>query len=202
MASKPQESTKPTLENKNGTYRCPNLISPVLLRKRLTLATTVVGGPLHLFSRQPVTGFYRDGYCRTGPDDVGNHSVAATMTQEFLDYSASAGNNLKEHGVKSGMKWCLCASRWREGFEAAERGAISKEAVPRVHLHASHEKALDVVGYKDLKKYAAEQEASVSGNRQDSHISPQTSGKGAKEHTEIGGDMGTTAPAGGNSAMR
>lgn len=149
-----------------------------------------------------MTGFYRDGYCRTGSDDAGNHSVAATMTKEFLDYSASAGNNLKDKGVKPGDKWCLCASRWKEGFEAAQKGLLPDSSVPKVHLHATHESALDVVSYKQLKKYAAEQEAGSSGNRQDSHVSPEKSGGIAKEHSTIGGDMGSTAPAGGNSVMR
>ncbi|EXJ91565.1 hypothetical protein A1O3_00113 [Capronia epimyces CBS 606.96] len=71
----------------------------------------VAGGQLGILSTDPPTGFYRDGYCRTGPEDKGNHSVAATVTQEFLDFTDSRGNNLKKSGVKSGMKWCLCAHR-------------------------------------------------------------------------------------------
>lgn len=147
-----------------------------------------------MFSKSPPTGYYRDGFCRTGPEDKGNHSVAATVTEDFLDYSASAGNNLKEVGVKPGMKWCLCANRWLEAFNAAQNGKLAHEAVPKVHLHASHESALDVVSYKQLKQYAAEGEAATEKNRQNAHYEPQKQGGPAKEHHEIGGDMGTTAP--------
>ncbi|KPI36491.1 uncharacterized protein AB675_2881, partial [Cyphellophora attinorum] len=153
MATKQQTSTKPTMENKN-----------------------VVGGPLHMFSKDPPTGFYRDGYCRTGPDDKGNHSVAATLTSAFLDYSASQGNNLKEHGVKPGQKWCLCAKRWKEGFDAVAKGQLKESEVPKVHLHASHESALEVVDFKTLKKYAAAGEAGENGGRQDATIKPGEGG--------------------------
>jgi uncharacterized protein len=145
---------------------------------------------------QPPTGFYRDGYCRVGPEDKGNHSVAATVTEEFLDYSASAGNNLKDVGVKPGMKWCLCAHRWLESFEAAEKGLLARESVPKVHLHASHEKALDKIPYKTLKQFAAEGEAPSQGNRQPSHYEPEKPGSIASHANATGGYMGTTAPGG------
>lgn len=157
----------------------------------------VAGGRLAQFSTQPLTGFYRDGFCRVGPEDTGNHSVAATVTGDFLDYSASAGNNLKDVGVKPGMKWCLCAHRWLEAFEAAQKGTLSHDAVPRVHLHATHEKALDKVSYKQLKQYAAEGEAALQTNRHPSHHEPGMTGSIAKEANSLGGDLGTTAPGGG-----
>lgn len=124
--------------------------------------------------------------------------MAATVTQDFLDYSASAGNNLKDVGVKPGMKWCLCAHRWLEAFEAAQKGTLSNEAVPKVHLHATHDRALDKIPYKTLKQFAAEGEAPNQRNRQPSHY--ETSGRQgsiAKEANSLGGDMGTTAPGGG-----
>lgn len=68
----------------------------------------------------PMTGFYRDGYCRVGPEDRGNHAVAGLLTKEFLDFSASRGNNLRQIGLEPGCKWCLCTARWKEAMEAAE----------------------------------------------------------------------------------
>ncbi|KAL8943351.1 MAG: hypothetical protein Q9216_001126 [Gyalolechia sp. 2 TL-2023] len=80
----------------------------------------VLKKPLALFSQSPMTGFYRDGYCRTGPEDGGNHAVAGVLTKEFLDFSASRGNNLRSIGLEPGCKWCLCTARWREAMEAAK----------------------------------------------------------------------------------
>ena len=125
---------------------------------------------MYLFSNDPPTGYFRDGYCRTGPEDKGNHAIAATVNDEFLDFSASKGNNLKDVGVKSGTKWCLCTHRWKEAFDAAQRGDLSKSAVPQVHIHATHESALNQVSYSDLKKYAADPEAPNQKGRQDSHV--------------------------------
>ena len=130
----------------------------------------VLKGPLHLFSKDPPTGFYRDGYCRTGPDDKGNHSIAAQVSNDFLDFSANKGNNLKDKGVKDGMKWCLCAHRWLEAMEAAQNGQLSKEAVPKVYPHATHESALNQVRYADLMKYSADYEAPAQQGRQESHV--------------------------------
>ena len=106
--------------------------------------------PLALFSQSPMTGFYRDGYCRVGPEDGGNHAVAGmcsnhnffhsscfrwmvwdlgrlmvisssgVLTKEFLDFSASRGNNLRSIGLEPGCKWCLCTARWKEAMEAAK----------------------------------------------------------------------------------
>ena len=99
-----------------------------------------------------MTGAFRDGYCRTGPDDPGNHSVAATLTKEFLAFTNSKGNNLSS--LSPGTKWCLCASRWKEAMAAAKDA--NDPVVPKVYLHATAKESLDVVDMADLKKYAAE----------------------------------------------
>jgi len=127
---------------------------------RLTPPTPAVyGGPLHQFSMQPPTGFFRDGFCRTGATDSGNHSVAATLSEEFLDFTAARGNDLRGGlGLRGGQKWCLCASRWLEAMRAASGPGDAK--VPRVSLHATAQEAIDVVEFKDLKRWALEAETS------------------------------------------
>lgn len=101
-----------------------------------------------------MTGFYRDGYCRTGADDHGRHTVCILATDEFLAYSKSVGNDLSTPmpqydfpGVKGGDKWCLCVTRWQQ--------ALEDDMAPMVDLEATHESALDVVKIEDLKQYAA-----------------------------------------------
>ncbi|KAI9806438.1 MAG: hypothetical protein M1833_003625 [Piccolia ochrophora] len=123
----------------------------------------VLSKPLGLFSKSPMTGFYRNGYCDVGPEDVGNHSVAAEVTNEFLEFSASRGNDLRTIGLTGGCKWCLCASRWKEAMEA--RKDDKDPVVPKIFLHATHQRALDKVKMEDLKKFAAEGEASHAGTR-------------------------------------
>ena len=161
----------------------------------------VAGGRLQPLPNDPPAGFYRDGFCRTGADDTGNHSVAATVNQDFLDFSASKGNNLKDVGIKAGMKWCLCAHRWQEAMQAAQSGEISQQAVPRVHLHATDKAALDTLSYKDLKSYAAEAEAGGSV-RQGAHHSPENTQSIAKESQSIGGDQPTEAPGAGKNQSK
>jgi uncharacterized protein (DUF2237 family) len=104
----------------------------------------VVGGDLQPCSAQPLTGFYRDGCCATGPEDVGSHTVCAVMTEEFLAFSRLAGNDLSTPrpewgfpGLEPGDRWCVCASRWLE----AERAGYA----PPVVLGATHARALEVV---------------------------------------------------------
>jgi uncharacterized protein (DUF2237 family) len=101
----------------------------------------VLGGPLETCSRSPMTGYFRDGCCRTGEDDLGRHTVCAVMTDEFLTFSKSRGNDLvtpRPEWRFPGLKaWCLCALRWREAYEAG--------SAPRVVLEATHERTLDVV---------------------------------------------------------
>jgi uncharacterized protein (DUF2237 family) len=101
-----------------------------------------------------MTGFYRDGYCRTGADDTGRHTVCIIATDEFLEYSKSAGNDLSTPmpqyafpGVKDGDKWCLCVTRWQQAFENG--------VAPQVDLEATHESALKIVRLEDLREYAA-----------------------------------------------
>lgn len=118
-------------------------------------AVNVLGGRLGLCSVQPVTGFWRDGCCNTGPADVGRHTVCAVMTEEFLDFSKSRGNDLSTprpdfgfDGLKPGDRWCLCAGRWREALEAG--------FAPPVVLSATHHATLNLVDLEDLKAHAAE----------------------------------------------
>ena len=104
-------------------------------------------------SSAPLTGFYRDGCCRTGPDDLGSHVVCIQATAEFLEFSKSRGNDLSTPvddfgfpGLKPGDRWCLCALRWKEALEAGH--------APRVVLTSTHEAVLKYVNLSDLKPYA------------------------------------------------
>ncbi|KAK5070850.1 hypothetical protein LTR64_003824 [Lithohypha guttulata] len=149
----------------------------------------IAGGRLSRFSMDPPTGFKRDGYCKVTDDDKGNHSIAATMSESFLKFTNGRGNNLESAGVKPGMRWCLCASRWKEAYDAFKDGKLEKEAVPQVHLHCTDKKALDVVTYKDLKGFAAAPEATREGGRQGVTIDPA---KPSQPHGE--GEMSGTRP--------
>ncbi len=120
---------------------------------RPSSARNVLGGPLEGCCTSPRTGFYRDGYCHTGPQDVGSHTVCAEMTAEFLAFSRSRGNDLVTPrpefdfpGLKAGDRWCLCAARWKEAFDAG--------VAPPVILSACHERALDVVPLAALRAHA------------------------------------------------
>ncbi len=115
--------------------------------------TNVLGGRLEPCSVEPRTGFFRDGCCNTGPDDLGLHVVCARMTTRFLAFSAERGNDLSTPqpevgfpGLKPGDRWCLCAGRWREALDAG--------VAPPVVLSATHEEALAVVALDDLKHHA------------------------------------------------
>jgi uncharacterized protein (DUF2237 family) len=115
--------------------------------------TNVLGGRLEPCSVEPRTGFFRDGCCNTGPDDLGLHVVCARMTAKFLAFSAERGNDLSTPqpevgfpGLRPGDRWCLCAGRWREALDAG--------VAPPVVLSATHEEALAVVALDDLKRYA------------------------------------------------
>jgi hypothetical protein len=115
--------------------------------------TNVVGGELLSCSADPLTGFYRDGCCATGVEDLGSHTVCAVMTAEFLDFSALAGNDLSTPrpewgfpGLSPGDRWCVCASRWLEAYDAG--------CAPRVVLAATHARALDVVSIDALLAHA------------------------------------------------
>ncbi|SNX83110.1 uncharacterized protein MEPE_01816 [Melanopsichium pennsylvanicum] len=122
----------------------------------------VFGRPLAQCGTNPMTGFYRDGYCNTGSADSGAHTVAAVVSQKWLDYSASKGNDLRPI-LSEGCSWCLCVSRWKQSFDAYKRGELPREGVPKVKLDATHQKALDVVSIDDLKGFALENVGSGSG---------------------------------------
>ena len=113
----------------------------------------VLGGELDACSLAPRTGFFRNGCCDTGPEDFGSHTVCVVMSAEFLAFSRSRGNDLSTPvpaigfpGLKPGDRWCLCAPRWQEAFEAGR--------APRVVLRATHEGALEHCSLDDLKRYA------------------------------------------------
>ena len=85
-----------------------------------------------------MTGFLRNGYCEVPAGDFGNHSVAAEVTDEFLEFSARQGNDLRViPGMKGGCKWCLCASRWLEAFDAKGREKEGEKIVPKIFLQAT-----------------------------------------------------------------
>jgi uncharacterized protein (DUF2237 family) len=117
------------------------------------MANNVLGGPLEPCNFDPVTGFYRDGCCNTGPEDVGAHLVCARVTADFLAFSAAAGNDLSTPrpgfaGLVPGDRWCLCASRWQEALEAG--------SAPGVVLAATHAQAVEWVSLEDLRRHAVD----------------------------------------------
>ena len=114
----------------------------------------VLGSPLTSCSHDPVTGYFRDGCCNTGPSDRGLHTVCAIMTEAFLEYSKAAGNDLSTPrpefqfaGLKPGDRWCLCASRF---LQAHDEGCA-----PEVHLAGTHQRALEIVPLAVLEEHAA-----------------------------------------------
>lgn len=128
----------------------------------MTAERNVLGDELEPCGTDPVTGFYRDGCCNTGPEDVGNHTVCAVATGEFLEQQAEAGNELRVPipqygfaGVSPGDRWCVCAARWREAYEAG--------VAPPVVLAATHERALEEVELERLREHAADVPADPGG---------------------------------------
>jgi uncharacterized protein (DUF2237 family) len=116
-------------------------------------SVNVFGEALESCGNDPVTGFFRDGCCNTSDLDRGSHTVCVELTQEFLEFSRSRGNDLMTPvpaygfpGLRAGQRWCLCASRWRE----AE--AVGK--VPRVYLKRTHRRALEIVPMEVLRRFA------------------------------------------------
>ena len=114
----------------------------------------VLGGELQSCCTDPMTGFYRDGYCRTGVDDTGRHTVCIKATDEFLAYSKAVGNDLSTPmpqyafpGVKDGERWCLCVTRWKDALDAG--------CAPQVVLEATHISALEWVSLEELQAHAA-----------------------------------------------
>lgn len=120
---------------------------------RLPKAKNVLGGKLATCCTSPMTGFFRDGCCNTGPEDVGSHTVCVVLTAEFLAFSKNAGNDLSTPnlqwgfpGLQPGDRWCLCAPRWQEALDAGH--------APKVVLAATHEAALAYCDLEDLKAHA------------------------------------------------
>jgi len=116
-------------------------------------ALNVLGTQLQTCSIEPLTGWFRDGCCRTGKGDHGVHVVCAKVSERFLEFSKLRGNDLSTPrpeygfpGLKAGDRWCLCAQRWAEAFEAG--------FAPQVVLEATHESALEFADLADLKKHA------------------------------------------------
>lgn len=116
-------------------------------------AKNVLGTALISCCTDPMTGFYRDGSCQTGPQDQGAHVVCAEMTEEFLRFSASCGNDLMTPmpaygfpGLQPGDRWCLCADRWMEAYRAG--------VAPSIVLEATHEKMLQWVSRSVLEEFA------------------------------------------------
>jgi uncharacterized protein (DUF2237 family) len=120
----------------------------------------VVGGKLLECSAEPLTGFFRDGCCATGPEDVGSHTVCTIVTEQFLRFSRQVGNDLSAPqpqigfpGVRPGDRWCVCAARWREAHEAG--------CAPPVLLAATHERALELIDIDTLLAFAIEPESAA-----------------------------------------
>lgn len=123
------------------------------------MGQNVFGEELITCSNEPLTGFYRNGCCETGPEDEGKHTVCAVMTEEFLEFSKSQGNDLQTPrpqwgfaGLNPGDRWCLCALRWKEAYDAG--------AAPQVVLEATEEKTLDFVSLETLVAYAVREKSS------------------------------------------
>ncbi|MBV8734777.1 MAG: DUF2237 domain-containing protein [Solirubrobacterales bacterium] len=121
----------------------------------------VLGGPLESCGTQPLTGFYRDGCCRTGPEDIGSHTICAVVSAEFLDHQRTIGNDLITPvpaygfpGLQPGDRWCVVAANWLRAHEAGA-GAY-------VVLAATHERALEVVPLEVLEQYAVDVPADPS----------------------------------------
>ena len=119
----------------------------------MNIALNVLGKELVPCSYDPLTGYFRDGCCNTQADDVGSHVICVKVTKEFLEFSASRGNDLSTarpeyrfRGLKPGDRWCLCAPRWKEALDAG--------AAPGVVLEATHEETLAVVPLDVLRAYA------------------------------------------------
>ena len=127
----------------------------------MTTDRNVLGGELEVCGTDPLTGFYRDGCCSTGEEDLGSHTVCAVVTTEFLDQQREAGNDLVTprpeygfRGLRPGDRWCVCASRWQEAYDAG--------AAPPVVLASTHDRALEVVALDALREPALDVPADPS----------------------------------------
>jgi uncharacterized protein (DUF2237 family) len=122
----------------------------------------VLGGVLEACGTEPLTGFYRDGACRTGPDDLGSHTVCAVVSREFLAMQRELGNDLTTPrpeygfpGLAPGDRWCVVATRWLQAYRAG--------AAAGVVLAATNERSLEVVPLSALRQYAVDVPDDVSG---------------------------------------
>ncbi len=147
----------------------------------MSKARNVLGTELRPCSVEPMTGFYRNGCCDTGGEDVGLHLVCAEMTDEFLAFSKSRGNDLSTPnplydfaGLQAGDYWCLCALRWKEAYEAGQ--------APRVILEATHISMLEFVDLEVLREYAVDDEA----DRQDDNATLPTQAATASTSARAG----------------
>lgn len=123
--------------------------------EKATGERNVLRGPLIACSTEPLTGFFRDGTCRTCAEDAGSHTVCAVVTEDFLTFSKARGNDLSTPrpewrfpGLREGDRWCLCAARWLEAYRAG--------MAPDVVLEATHERALDIVPLEALREFAVD----------------------------------------------
>ncbi|MGE5471792.1 MAG: DUF2237 family protein [Bacteroidota bacterium] len=115
----------------------------------------VLGGPLLPCSERPMTGFFRDGCCNTSDEDLGSHTVCVLLTAEFLEFSKAIGNDLSTPhpefdfpGLQPGQRWCLCAARWLQAYQAGK--------APQVMLNSTNQAALEIVPLAALKQHAAD----------------------------------------------
>jgi len=133
-------------------------LTTIRMGKNASMAgKNVLGGELASCSTDPLTGFYRDGCCNTGASDSGLHVICAKMTAEFLEFSRSRGNDLSTPnpmfrfpGLRPGDRWCLCAARWKEAYDAGK--------APPVVLEASHISALEFASIEELQEHAVLEE--------------------------------------------
>jgi uncharacterized protein len=123
-------------------------------------ARNVLGQPLVPCSFEPLTGFFRDGCCKTGPQDTGSHLVCAIVTQDFLTFSKQQGNDLSTPrpqwqfpGLVAGDAWCLCVTRWLEAHKVGR--------APKIKLESTHDKALEYVDIATLRAYAIDPLADI-----------------------------------------
>jgi len=127
----------------------------------MTDARNVLGGPLDACGDDPVTGFYRDGCCNTGPEDLGSHTVCAVVSAQFLAHQREVGNDLSTPrpeygfaGLQPGDRWCVCAARWQQAYDDG--------APAPVVLAATHERALEVISIEALQEHAVDVPADPS----------------------------------------
>lgn len=118
-------------------------------------SVNVFGDALETCSEGPMTGFFRDGCCNTSDADAGSHTVCVQVTKEFLEFSRFRGNDLSTPrpefgfpGLKPGDRWCLCAARWKEAYDAG--------MAPRVYLRSTHRRALEIVSLEVMRGFAAD----------------------------------------------